>query len=1688
MLNHVNGQDSIRVEQWFHSFNYHIEEIRFTDGTVWLDETITDELLTVVGTSGDDVITGVNNHTDRLYGGDGNDTLSGLSGNDYLYGELGEDTLKGGNGNDYLEGGHGDDTLIAGNGNDKLYGGAGNDTLSVNGSGSNELYGGDGDDTLTSGYSTDRLEGGAGNDRLESDYRYSRDRYWFYPGFGQDVIKDYSYTSYADIIYFGEGIAPEDITYQRDGEDLLLNQVNGQDSIRVELWFNNFNYHIEEIRFTDGTVWLDEDISDELLTIVGSDGDDTITGVVNHTDRLHGGEGNDTLSGLSGNDYLYGEAGDDSLDGGTGNDYLEGGDGNDTLNAGSGSDELHGGAGDDTLYGNSGSNELYGGEGDDLLAGGTGNDHMEGGAGNDRLENDYRYSRDDYWFHPGFGRDVIQDYSYSGYTDRIHFGTGITPDQISYYRLGDDLMLVHSTGEDHIRVERWYESDNHRVEVIHFADGVKLTADEVEVRTTEVSLVVGLSDQDDYLLADTAASLVMGYAGMDRLEGQEGNDALFGGDGNDQLAGGEGDDYISGGAGDDSLDGGPGADRFIYTFDRSHDVILGSGEPEDDLYITGYMAYSDLIATRDVDDLVLTASDQDGSLTLENWYLQDVSTRLQRLKTYNEPFIRIEDIIGGDYERKVRVPLENQGAEEGASTAWTSESGVIGFGASDTMVPVSGSAYFIPEGDEKAIVYQTFSLHELTGLSVLEFATLYDSTVALEWLSASEDSGSAVAKVGARFFDADMVLLSETFFESSDENDWQTNDNLAIVPPNARYMDILLILEVDADTGVAAFADNISATIQFELNDSGYTGTSFVFGTSASDELTGTSSSDLIKGFLGNDVIHGDNGSDVIYGGLGDDVIHSGNGSDIIHGGVGNDILYADGSAYRNDVDTFVFQEGDGQDRVINYHRDYRSDDILKFEEVTDESISFVQNGDHLQVHYGTQGDYVELDRYVESSTWRRNYSIEWSDGSRESLSAVVRRRTAELRGTDGDNTLTGSELVNTAFGGAGNDDIDTGRGDDLLYGGPGDDILHSGEGSDVLYGGKGNDVLYADGSAYRNDVDTFVFHEGDGQDRVINYHRDYKSDDILKFEGVTDESISFVQNGDHLQVHYGTQGDYVELDRYVESSTWRRNYSIEWSDGSREALSAVISRRTAELRGTDDDDELTGYTLNNTAYGGAGNDVIDTGSGNDVLYGGAGDDLLHSGEGSDVLYGGEGNDVLYADGSAYRSDVDTFVFQEGNGQDRVINYHRDYKSDDILKFEGVADESISFARNGDHLQVYYGTQGDYVELDRYIESSTWRRNYSIEWADGSREPVGTVLDLFGYTFRGTVNDDSITGTSKSETLFGYEGNDVIKSGAGSDRVFGGPGNDQLYADGGIYRKDQDVFFFSEGSGRDTIFSERSAAEDIFDVVVLEGIDQGSVYLARDGDGLRIEYGYLGDSVLLSDFFISPQYQNFEIEWDDGSTSRVKELWLDQTGVELSEITTGYLVLAFAESGSDPDRLAPYLNPANIEHPDWDQNFGQTQFIGFNRFISRGNTPETLPEASRTITNFDPDWKLKVYGGNACWGGDYHTLQLEFLGSDGEVQFALLSKKDGTYRSGLWFGKDLNSLTKTGQSGSYPRAQGILEFTDGGVEYVNQRSENYNHSFQFSGAIEPIAVRVKTDARSTYSGGCRSGSYVKIVE
>lgn len=136
------------------------------DGKVYVDW--------LYGHGGNDILKGRQGR-DRLWGDDadldpesrrvrGSDALFGNGGDDFLAGGPGYDRIWGGPGNDYLmpadSGLEGEDYS-----NDKLFGEDGNDTISgQGGSGYDEFHGGPGQDSMRVASGTNLLDGGAGED------------------------------------------------------------------------------------------------------------------------------------------------------------------------------------------------------------------------------------------------------------------------------------------------------------------------------------------------------------------------------------------------------------------------------------------------------------------------------------------------------------------------------------------------------------------------------------------------------------------------------------------------------------------------------------------------------------------------------------------------------------------------------------------------------------------------------------------------------------------------------------------------------------------------------------------------------------------------------------------------------------------------------------------------------------------------------------------------------------------------------------------------------------------------------------------------------------------------------------------------------------------------------------------------------------------------------------------------------------------------------------------------------------------------------------------------------------------------------------------------------------------------------------------------------------------------------------
>ncbi|MEO0836121.1 MAG: choice-of-anchor I family protein [Cyanobacteria bacterium J06642_3] len=163
-------------------------------------------------------------------------------------------------------------------------------------------------------------------------------------------------------------------------------------------------------------------------------------------------------------------------------------------------------------------------------------------------------------------------------------------------------------------------------------------------------------------------------------------------------------------------------------------------------------------------------------------------------------------------------------------------------------------------------------------------------------------------------------------------------------------------------------------------------------------------------------------------------------------------------------------------------------------------------------------------------------------------------------------------------------------------------------------------------------------------------------------------------------------------------------------------------------LRGTRDDDQLSGGDGNDTLGGKEGNDTLKGLAGNDDLFGSSGDDSLTGGDGDDLLRGQSGKDLL----------------EGGAGDDTLIGGN---KFDDRL-----------FGGDGnDWLQGYSGTD------ERGAAGRSGR-----------------------YILNGDRGDDTLLGGSKFDRLDGGDGNDILDPGSSSNVLRGGSGSDIFAIEGDL--------------------------------------------------------------------------------------------------------------------------------------------------------------------------------------------------------------------------------------------------------------------------------------------------------------
>jgi Ca2+-binding RTX toxin-like protein len=409
--------------------------------------------------------------------------------------------------------------------------------------------------------------------------------------------------------------------------------------------------------------------------------------------------------------------------------------------------------------------------------------------------------------------------------------------------------------------------------------------------------------------------------------------------------------------------------------------------------------------------------------------------------------------------------------------------------------------------------------------------------------------------------------------------------------------------------------------------------------------------------------------------------------------------------------------------------------------------------------------------------------------------------------GGNEDDTLYGYDGGDLLFGEAGDDSIEGGLGNDSLYGGLGEDFIDGGdgdeieiqgnEGNDVLFGGNGNDKILggADDDNIFGEAGNDDLSGGDAQDFL------YGDDGNDKLAG--GEGNDLLDGGTGADTLSGNNGDDVYIIDNIGDSIIGET-ATSGLDGVESSVSINLPNEIEDLTlvgtgnitggGNSSDNILLGNDQKNILNGLSGDDIIYGAGGDDTLKGGLGNDYLDGSidptsvtnktdgnippavtdSGIDRLEGGSGNDTYFITAG------DLVIENIGEGTDTVIagasyvmpaNIENLELTDNGVINDAVIDRPIGFASRS-------GTFMDNL-LDR-AQTSLSSGNPELKSASSETETIAENPDASNINATGNSLSNSIVGSSGRNQLLGLEGDDNLDGGGGNDLIEGDSGNDTL--------------------------------------------------------------------------------------------------------------------------------------------------------------------------------------------------------------------------------------------------------------------------------------------------------------------
>lgn len=312
-----------------------------------------------------------------------------------------------------------------------------------------------------------------------------------------------------------------------------------------------------------------------------------------------------------------------------------------------------------------------------------------------------------------------------------------------------------------------------------------------------------------------------------------------------------------------------------------------------------------------------------------------------------------------------------------------------------------------------------------------------------------------------------------------------------------------------------------------------------------------------------------------------------------------------------------------------------------------------------------------------------------------------------QMRGYDGDDTMTGGDGEDGFIAGAGSNVIDGGAGTDWAYF---NGVLDTDFEINDTPGGQRDTAAFTisaiadtdgEGTTDSTNVELFFFNTEDGEGlesitaSVLGSGATNGADSVGDAGATTsqdldagggDDTVQGGQADDNLNggsgddTINGGQGD----DSLFDSSG---DNEIEGGDGDDQGVAVGGNNRFVDSGSV----TVVGNEINDFYCGGSGDDFFQSGGGNDIVVGDIGSSFFF---GEDTLNGGADNDVLQGGGGA-----DVFIFAAGDGNDTIADFTWDAIQDafaapgtDITEIVDHTDTGADFESGIDKIHLDIST------------------------------------------------------------------------------------------------------------------------------------------------------------------------------------------------------------------------------------------------------------------------------------------------------------------------------------------------------------------------------------------------------------